>query len=747
MSLLQKASIITTPTAYAEDYLYSIKPAYALGENLDVLPSADSAVGNHYKFSPYGNNTVQYVNGETIITYVDNTSGAFHYFQTSYNLSQNLTVGRKYKVEISFKVNTGSFNWQYYTGTSTISLGTSTNTDFQTITYSYTAGHASNTWVRTQNFTSGQIVTVRKITIQEVTDADFDFDRNSTGTRVNEDYLIEDVPYNLLPQSNTFETTWQLVNATLNDGYYGVAKSYDSWLLTKSAANGRLNQFTSISSQTHTYSIYAKANDSNWMKLQVFDGSSFYFTTFNLSNGSIGTNSNLISSSIEGVRDGWYRCSIQFSAAITVAYIYPAEGDNDTSGASGSIYIQNAQIVKGDQPKDYLKTTDRLDIPRIDYTNGEPSILLEPSRTNLFPYSNDYTQSDWTKTNVTITQNAGISPENLNNASKMIASANASFNYIFDVLSGSSSQYTISAFVKADGRNIVWLYTSSVGTNGVIYFDLSDASMQVVAGSAGTPTGTITKMPNGWYRITSTSHTFTLSSGSGIGISDAKGSLATTTDGTNGVLIYGLQVEAGSYATSLIHTSGSAVTRSADAANNAGNSDLISSTEGVLYAELKTSFEDTSGVQAISLQDSSNNYISIYFRDNNNFTARISASGGATQIDSKYVTEQFYKVALSYNSSNTKLFIDGRQIGNTTTTALVSGLNELAFDRGSGFGTEYEGNAKMVAVFKEALTDLELEKLTGYNNHELYMNYYNRLSYLGLVEEYNVESDINNYIL
>ena len=34
MSLLKKASIITTPTAYAEDYLYSIKPAYALGSEL-----------------------------------------------------------------------------------------------------------------------------------------------------------------------------------------------------------------------------------------------------------------------------------------------------------------------------------------------------------------------------------------------------------------------------------------------------------------------------------------------------------------------------------------------------------------------------------------------------------------------------------------------------------------------------------------------------------------------------------------
>ena len=36
MSLLQKASIITTPTAYAEDYLYSIKPAYALGSELII---------------------------------------------------------------------------------------------------------------------------------------------------------------------------------------------------------------------------------------------------------------------------------------------------------------------------------------------------------------------------------------------------------------------------------------------------------------------------------------------------------------------------------------------------------------------------------------------------------------------------------------------------------------------------------------------------------------------------------------
>ena len=34
-NLLQKASIVTTPTAYGVGVLNSIKPAYALGEDLE----------------------------------------------------------------------------------------------------------------------------------------------------------------------------------------------------------------------------------------------------------------------------------------------------------------------------------------------------------------------------------------------------------------------------------------------------------------------------------------------------------------------------------------------------------------------------------------------------------------------------------------------------------------------------------------------------------------------------------------
>ena len=53
-----------------------------------------------------------------------------------------------------------------------------------------------------------------------------------------------------------------------------------------------------------------------------------------------------------------------------------------------------------------------------------------------------------------------------------------------------------------------------------------------------------------------------------------------------GILIYGAQLEQQSYATSYIPTSGASSTRLRDLASGSGNSTLINSTEGVLYAEI-----------------------------------------------------------------------------------------------------------------------------------------------------------------
>ena len=732
MSLLKKASIITTPTAYAEDYLYSIKPAYALGSELIIN-------GNFATDSNWIKGTGWTISGGE----ANCNSGS------STELYQSLAVsGKTYKITFTITSYTSgqiAARAGGITGVVRTSIGTFTDT----IT-------ANGTQLGVFN-SGGFVGSIDNVSVKEITDADFDFTRNSTGTRLNEDYLIEDVPYNLATYSEDLSNaSWTKTNATVTtdqilapDG----TLTADKVAISSDALSG-VRVFTQIDKQKYNFSSFIKKGTTSSVKFYIIQqGVAEYKFDVNLDTGTLGTiPSGITNAKIESAGNDWFRvsCVRDFTAGASNHGV----GVVTENGNGGNYYVWGAQLVKGDQPKDYLKTTDRLDIPRIDYTNGEPSILLEPSRTNLFPYSNDYTQSNWTKTNVTITQNAGISPENINNASKMIASSNASFNYIYDSLTGSSSQYTISAFVKADGRNIVWLYTQSVGSNGIIYFDLSDASMQVVAGSSGTPTGTISKMPNGWYRITSTSHTITLSSGSGIGISDAKGSLATTTDGTNGVLIYGLQIEAGSYATSLIHTSGSAVTRSADYVSNSGNSDLISSTEGVLYGELSKPQLDNDAHLLIALINNGattdQNTVTIGFDSDDDFFIRIKSSGSdiLKYNSATSYPNQFYKIAVKYKSGDSSMYIDGKQVASSTNTfTFVNTLNEINFNFDNNNGLPFYGNCKSIMVFKEALTDEELACLTGYNNHELYMNYYNRLSYLGLVEEYNVESDINNYIL
>jgi hypothetical protein len=303
---------------------------------------------------------------------------------------------------------------------------------------------------------------------------------------------------------------------------------------------------------------------------------------------------------------------------------------------------------------------------------------------------------------------------------------------------------TISCFMKAGTVDFGIVRCYAISGGGRAWFNLSN-------GTVGTEnsgiTGSIQEYPNGWYRCIIS---FTTNQSGAIDIAPAPADndyLANAT-GEN-ILIYGAQLETGSYPTSLIHTSGSAVTRSADAANNAGNSDLFNDSEGVLYAEI-SSLSLSGGDGYISITDgTASNRITLRNTSTLNNVVSQCVVGGVNQASMDFILQDRTlknKIAFRYKANDFSLYVNGQEVLIDTSGTVPSGLKELSFNNGAGVGQWY-GNAKMVAVFKEALSDEELEKLTGYNNHELYMNYYNRLSYLGLVEEYNVESDINNYIL
>ena len=349
-------------------------------------------------------------------------------------------------------------------------------------------------------------------------------------------------------------------------------------------------------------------------------------------------------------------------------------------------------------------------IPRIDYSSGEGSLLLEPQSTNLITYSEDF--SSWIKNGLTLTSNDLISPEGILNASKLQATQ-VSGIHLISISVSSSNVKTYSVFAKQNGYKRFRFNTGS-SSNGFASFNLNTGSV-VSTGGTFFSSSNIEDYGNGWYKCSMTllanaPNNYTLA------MEDDDGQVGFLGDGISGIYIWGAQVEELSYATSYIPTQGSAVTRLADVCNNGGNEQVINSTEGVLYAEISALADDLTN-RSIALTDgSANNRVNILYASSSNLIRVIVVVGGSTKFDTNYSVTSIqdnHKIALKYKADDFALWIDGVERATDTSGTIYpqDTLDELAFNIGGG-GFPFYGNVKSVAVFKEALSDTELQKLT-----------------------------------
>jgi len=351
-------------------------------------------------------------------------------------------------------------------------------------------------------------------------------------------------------------------------------------------------------------------------------------------------------------------------------------------------------------------------IPRIDYTDGTASILLEPQSTNLVTYSEDFSNASWVKLGASVVSGFD-SPDGGTNAYKLVEDASAGVHLLSDsasVLNGSTNYNSI--YVKPNGASWILLYDGA--NNERIYFDLQNKVIGTK--SAGVLDYFITEMSGGWLRIgfssvaTSTSVIFR------VYLAAADNVLSYTGDGVSGVYLFGAQVEAQSYATSYIPTSGAIATRLADLVTGAGDATTFNSTEGVLYAEIAALSNDGT-TRIISLSDGTdtNRIHLFYYSASNGIAVNYRVNGSTVVSFTSTLTDinDFLKIAFKWQSGNFNCYVNGLSIGtNSNTTMLpLNTLNKLSFTRGDG-SFPLQGKVKSVITFDTALTDEELICLT-----------------------------------
>jgi hypothetical protein len=362
--------------------------------------------------------------------------------------------------------------------------------------------------------------------------------------------------------------------------------------------------------------------------------------------------------------------------------------------------------------KDGLIETMGQDIARIDYSDSDDGVLLlEPTSTNIVSYSEDFSQSFWSKGGSSVTSGF-TSPDGGLNAFKLIEDTSTGVHKVVKPYTGpDGNANTASIFVKADEITKIGISTTE-SVSVLTSFDLSNGTLI----SSLSQDYSITPYLNGWYRISSTDTNGNRKMA--VFLLNDNGNFSYQGDGTSGLYIYGAQLEQSSYPTSYIPTSGSTVTRAAETCNNSGNSEVFNDSEGVLFADIAALANDgTDRFITISSGALSNRVMIGYGATSNSIRAFVTAAT-SQQAFIEYTSNNITnsnKLALKYKVNDISLWVNGFEIGIDTNAVMPSGLTELAFDRGDG-GEDFYGKTKEIGYYDTALTDLELETLTSYRN-------------------------------
>jgi len=628
MSLLDDVSIVVTPNGYKAGELYAVVPVPTEGAeevtNGDFATDSDWVKGTGWAISGGTANCDGSQSGNTDLTQIIATSVGKQY-KITYTVS-NYSAG-----SIKIRLNSGN-----------VSLSKSSNGTFTEVL----SGQGGGFSLRADLDFTGSI---DNVSVKEYTAADMDVTRATAATRVDEAGLVNYAEILGSELVNCVNFDCADPAAVWNEGtgwsFSGGKAIYDGTGGTSPIAQSDVIEV----GKQYKITIEVLSNEGSGSNTLFLGG-----TILSTGNLSVGTHT-------------FFGSTNNTSVALTIY------------GRSGEVFEIGSFSAK---------EVTRDNVPRIDYTGGGcPHILAEPQRTNLVTYSEDFSQSAWVKSGVTLTSNYSTSPDGTLNATRVTGSSSNSLLQSFVYFSNESQTVIVSFYAKGTGKFRIKNTQGNVVDN---YSSNYDATSDWERYS---------------YTITNTS------SSSGVQIVGIAGN---STGAAYDLSIWGMQLEIGSYPTSIIPTSGSTVTRNQDQFSRDGISSLINSTEGAFFLEMAALSNDSTNRQLTFSDGTDTNRIVLKYDNQSNVIQSFNRVGGVeTAFLAATVSDitQFNKIAVKYKLNDYALWIGGVEVDTdtTSTTFASSVLNELSF----GTTSNLFGKVKQLQVYKTALTDTQLAALTS----------------------------------
>jgi hypothetical protein len=159
---------------------------------------------------------------------------------------------------------------------------------------------------------------------------------------------------------------------------------------------------------------------------------------------------------------------------------------------------------------------------------------------------------------------------------------------------------------------------------------------------------------------------------------------------------------------------GASVTRVADAASKTGISSLIGQTEGVLFYDFVWNGAESGGDYPIMIYGASyGDFVAL--NTSGNTAVYYSYVGGSNVVSisvGTLVIGQRYKMAMAYKLNNYVLYVNGTQLGVTTSAAVPPDMANLRMDTPYGSKVTSSSVAQII-FFKTRLTNAQLAELTA----------------------------------